>query len=133
VRRQIAQSSLAADRIRWVGALDIDEYARILRGAQFLFHPPLIDAGTLSAAEAAQVGVPTLSNDYPPMRFYDQYFGLGISFFVGTDADAIASALKDAEDRLTEIKRRLPTPADLEQFDLDRTAPSLWNVVRQHV
>ena len=98
VRSQLERSKLLTDRIQWVGTLDHDEYAWILGAAQFLFHPSLIDGGTLAAAEAAGLGVPTLSNDYPPMRFYDQELRLEISFFDGIDENAIASALKDAEE-----------------------------------
>ena len=58
---------------------------------------------------------------------------LGITFFDGTDEKAIALALKDAETRLPELKRRLPSSADLAQFSLDNLAPSLWKLVRQHV
>jgi glycosyltransferase involved in cell wall biosynthesis len=133
VRLQLEKSKLLTDRIQWLGTLDHDEYAWILGGARALFHPSLIDGGTLAAAEAAGLGVPTLSSDYPPMRFYDQQMRLGISFFDGTDENAVASALKDAETRLPALKRRLPIPADLAQFDPAKLAPLLWEVVRQHV
>jgi len=133
VRRQIARSPALTGRIRWVGGLDHDEYLSILGGAQLLFHPSIINAGTLSAAEAAGLGVPTLSIDYPPMRFYDETFGLGTTFFDAGDENAIATALKDAETRLTELRQRLPLAPDLAKFDLGNGARSLWNVVRQHV
>ena len=133
VRQQLAKRQLSTERIRWVGNVDHDEYASFLSGAQWLFDPSLIDAAPLRAAEAAGFGVPTLSSDYPPMRFYDATFGLGATFFDASDENAIATALKDAESRLTELKRRLPVPADLAKFDLGGAAPSLWNVVRQHV
>jgi len=130
---QHAQSPALTGRFRWAGGLDHEEYLSFLRGAQLLFHPSLIDAGTLSAAEAAGFGVPTLSSDYPAMRFYDETFGLGITFFDGDDANAIAGTLKNAETRLAELKQRLPTAPNLAKFDLGSSAPSLWNVVRQHV
>ena len=133
VRLQLAQNKSSTGRIRWAGDPDHDEYVSLLGGAQVLFHPSLIDGGPLSAAAAAGLGVPTLSNDYPAMRFYDSAFGLRTTFFDATDESSIANALKDAEARLTELKRRLPGPADLAKFDLDTAAPSLWNVVRQHV
>jgi len=77
--------------------------------------------------------VPTLSSDYPSMRFYDATLGLGTTFFDAGDDNAIATALKDAESRLTELRQRLPIAPDLAKFDLGHGAPSLWNVVRQHV
>lgn len=133
VRLHLQRSKVLTERMRWPGTPDHDEYARILSGARFLFHPSSIDGGTQAAAEAAGLGVPTLSNDYPPMRYYDREMRLEITFFDGADENAIAGALKDAESRLTELKRRLPIPADLAQFDPRTTAPSLWKAVRQHV
>ena len=133
IRAQLKRSKALAKRIKWMGNLDQDEYVGVLSNSQFLFHPTLIDAGTLSAAEAAGFGVPTLSNDYPPMRFYDHRFSLGIQFFDGTDENDIARALKDAETRLPELKLKLPSRAGLAQFGLDSLAPTLWNLVRDHV
>jgi glycosyltransferase involved in cell wall biosynthesis len=133
VRLQLKKSKLLTSRIQWLGTLDHDDYARILSGARFLFHPSLIDGGTQAAAEAAGLGVPTLSNNYAPMRFYDQEMRLEISFFAGSDENAIANALKDAENRLAELKRRLPVPADLTRFGPAKLAPLLWKAVRQHV
>jgi len=133
IRQQLAKSKSLSTRISWAGNVEQDEFASILSHAQFLFHPTLLDAGTLATVEAAGFGVPTLSNDYPPMRYYEQRFKLGISFFDGTDERTIALALKDAETRLPELKRRLPGSADLAQFSLDNLAPSLWKLVRQHV
>jgi glycosyltransferase involved in cell wall biosynthesis len=133
IRAQVARSEVLTQRVQWSGYLDHDEYAWALDGAQFLFHPTLMDAGTLSVAEASAFGVPALSHDYPPMRYYDQRFGLAMTFFDGTDEVDIARALKDAETNLAALRRRLPILADLTKFGVDGMAPALWNLVRQHV
>ena len=133
VRLQVARGDVASNRIKWAGTLDQDEYAWTLRGAQFLFDPSPVNAGTLCAVEAAGFDVPTVSSDNPQMRFCDQRFSLGISFFESTDENDIARALKEAESTLPALKQRLPSAADLARFSPDRLAPSLWNLVRQHV
>jgi glycosyltransferase involved in cell wall biosynthesis len=133
IRSHLEKSGLLTHRIHWLGTLDHDQYAHVLGAAAFLFHPCLIDGGTSAPADAAALGVPTLSNDYPAMRFWNRELRLEISFFDAMDDNAIATALKDAEDGVSALKRRLPIPADLARFGPDKVAPPLWNVVREYV
>jgi len=133
IRREVARSRALSERIFWLGNLEQDEYAWILGNGAFLFHPTLIDAGTLAAVEAAGLGTPTLSNDYPPMRYYDERFNLNVSFFDGRDEASIGTALKTAETNIAYLKQSLPPRAELDRFNLDTLAPSLWKTVRPHV
>ena len=69
---------LLREKLDFKGELPEEEYAAILAGAAFLWHPALIDNGSFSLVEAAQLGVPALSSDYPPIREMEQQFDLRI-------------------------------------------------------
>ncbi|MGC1223029.1 MAG: hypothetical protein WA872_14725, partial [Candidatus Sulfotelmatobacter sp.] len=68
-----------------------------LRHAQFLWHNVIYDNGTALAIEAAQMGVRTLSADYPQMRYLCATFGINALFFPAFDATRSAAALKEME------------------------------------
>ena len=91
-------------RIRFLGAVPDDAYARVLRSARFLAHNVIADNGTFSAVEAALLGRPAVSSDYPQMREIDEAFGLGLRFFDPFDEAATAEALVAGES--------LPPPPD---------------------
>jgi glycosyltransferase involved in cell wall biosynthesis len=91
-------------RIRFLGAVPDDAYARVLRSARFLAHNVIADNGTFSAVEAALLGTPAVSSDYPQMREIDEAFGLGLRFFDPFDERATAEALLAGES--------LPPPPD---------------------
>jgi len=84
-------------RVHLRGAVSETEYVRIVRGARFLVHNVLADNGTYSVVEAAILGRPSLSSDYPQMREIDAAFGLGMRFFDPYDPSATARALREAE------------------------------------
>jgi glycosyltransferase involved in cell wall biosynthesis len=91
-------------RIRFLGAVPDDAYARVLRSARFLAHNVIADNGTFSAVEAALLGTPAVSSDYPQMREIDEAFALGLRFFDPFDERATAEALLAGES--------LPPPPD---------------------
>jgi glycosyltransferase involved in cell wall biosynthesis len=91
-------------RIRFLGAVPDDAYARVLRSARFLAHNVIADNGTFSVVEAALLGRPAVSSDYPQMREIDEAFGLGLRFFDPFDELATAEALLAGES--------LPPPPD---------------------
>ena len=102
-----AVASLGPDvrrRIRFLGAVPDDAYARALRSARFLAHNVIADNGTFSVLEAALLGTPSVSSDYPQMREIDEAFGLGLRFFDPFDERATAEALRAGES--------LPPPPD---------------------
>lgn len=91
-------------RIRFLGAVSDQAYARVLRSARFLAHNVIADNGTFSVVEAALLGRPAVSSDYPQMREIDQVFGLGLRFFDPFDELTTAEALVAGES--------LPPPPD---------------------
>jgi len=91
-------------RLRFLGCVPDHAYARVLRSARFLAHNVVADNGTFSVVEAALLGRPAVSSDYPQMREIDEAFGLGLRFFDPFDGAATAEALLAGES--------LPPPPD---------------------
>lgn len=112
--------------LRWHGELLDDDYQRLLQGATFLWNATRIDNGTFSAVEAASLGVPTLSSDYPAMREMNAQFALNLAWMDATDPLSMAQALKDMEDRHLEHRNSLPSAELLATQSVERLAPSYW-------
>lgn len=119
------------EQLTWCGNLPDSEYQRLLSESAFLWHPGNIDNGTFSVVEAASLGVPSLSSDYPAMREIDQQFSLGLAWMDATDAKSMARALKEME--LTHKARReaLPTAEVLASQDVHHLSGEYWKAVRE--
>jgi glycosyltransferase involved in cell wall biosynthesis len=98
VREQVrAKLGPWQDRIHWKGSLDDRDYVSVIRHSRFLIHNVIADNGTFSVVEAAILGRPSVSSDYPQMRELDEQFGLGMTFFDPTDSAGTAQAMHHAE------------------------------------
>ena len=84
-------------RIHWAGGVNDPEYVAIVQNSQFLIHNVLADNGTFSVVEAAVLGRPAMSSDYPQMRQLNEQFGLGLHFFDAFDIDDTAKVMSDLE------------------------------------
>ncbi len=113
-------------RIRVMGDLPDARFRRLLAGATFLWHPGLLDNGTFSVVEAAQMGVPSLSSDYPAMRELAEQFHLSLAFSNPREARDMASKLKWMELNHLERRAALPDRATLEASSGDAVALTYW-------
>lgn len=84
-------------RLHFLGCVSDPLYARVLRSARFVVHNVIADNGTFSVVEAALLGCPSISSDYPQMREIDDAFGLEMRFFDPFDERDTASALLAGE------------------------------------
>jgi glycosyltransferase involved in cell wall biosynthesis len=130
VRNAFKKSGLLGDRVEILGDVPRKRYWNLLRQAHFVFHPTLIDNGTLVTVEAASVGVPVLSHDYPPMRFYECRFHIPIKFTDANDVTRMASALSEMEADAHDVRERMPTWNSLREFDWRNQAQAFWRAVR---
>ncbi|MGR2709433.1 glycosytransferase [Pseudomonas sp. IB20] len=128
---RLGKSTLLRARIKLLGELPEREYQAVLSRAAFLWHAGSIDNGTFSVIEAASLGVPSLSSDYPAMREIDQQFSLTLNWMRSDDPAHMASQLKDME--LTYLDRRttLPSCKTLGEQSVERLASAYWQVVRE--
>ena len=127
---QIKASKSLRKHLRWKGVLPERAYRRTLSRAAFLWHPATIDNGTFSVIEAASLGIPALSSDYPAMREIDAQFSLDLAWMNGRDPEAMALQLKQME--LNHLQRRslLPSKETLGEQSVTRLAQEYWKAVR---
>lgn len=125
------QSQALRKNIQWLGELPDVDYQRKLRGAAFLWHAGKIDNGTFSVIEAASMGVPALSSDYPAMREIDQQFSLNLAWMDASDPQNMAQQLKKIEGELEFRKKLLPSEAQLAEQHVQKLAHKYWEVIRQ--
>ncbi|MEJ0062267.1 MAG: glycosytransferase [Alphaproteobacteria bacterium] len=118
------------ERLHWMGELPDGHYRRMLAGAAFLWHPARIDNGTFSVIEAAHLGVPSLSSDYPPMREIDAQFGLNLGWMDAHDPRGMARALKRMEREANGLRAGLPAKETLDMQSVTRLAGHYWKAVR---
>jgi glycosyltransferase involved in cell wall biosynthesis len=118
-------------RIRLRGELSDASYQRELANARFLWHPAQIDNGTFSVIDAAHVGVPSLSSDYPAMHEINNQFELGLAWTPSDDPGRMARALKWMEQHVEQRRLALPSKESLEKQNVDAFAGRYWAVVRE--
>ncbi len=131
--QMIETSPVLKNRCHILGEIPDPLYYQYLAHARFLWHPALMDAGTMCAVEAAYLNVPCLSSDYPPMRFYDERYQLNLRFFDPYDISDMANNLKTMELEADERRSRLPEMIFLEQFTPTQLALQYWLQFRQHL
>jgi glycosyltransferase involved in cell wall biosynthesis len=129
--REIRRSSAALKKnLKIEGELNDQGFRRILQNAAFLWHPGRIDNGTFSVIEAAHLGVPSLSSNYPAMREIDGQFGLNLTWADPTEPADMARKLKQMETNLEAARSRLPSAEVLGSQSVDRLAGAYWKVIR---
>jgi len=117
--------------LRVLGELPDEAYQMQLSQSEFLWHAGRVDNGTFSVIEAASLGVPALSSDYPAMREIDAQFRLQLAWMDPHDADNMAQALKAMEVRTHEPCGSWPSPEGLASGSVDKVALSYWKAVRE--
>lgn len=108
---------------------DLAFQAEIAKSA-FVWNPVKVDSGTFLVVEAAYLGVPSLSGDYPSMRETDQQLSLGITFRSATNAKAMADGLLWFEDNSEYAKSNLPQPSELASHSPKNVGFAYWEAVR---
>jgi hypothetical protein len=96
-----------------------------------LWHAGRIDNGTFSVVEAAHLGVPSLSGDYPAMREFDAQFGLNLSWMDAYSPNDMAQQLKMMEAEAMTFRERLPSAERLATQSVEQLAGAYWHAVRE--
>jgi glycosyltransferase involved in cell wall biosynthesis len=115
------------------GELSDDKYQRLLSQAAFLWHAAKIDNGTFSVVEAASLGTPALSSDYPAMREIGQQFGLNLAWMDPNDPEDMARQLKTMEREFATARSNLPSQERLASQSVTNLASDYWSVIREYV
>ena len=69
--------------------------------------------------DAAFLGVPSISSDYPAMRNLDEALKLGLMFFDKRDEKQLRDCLLYAEGNAEQMKQQLPTVEELRKHTID--------------
>lgn len=118
-------------KISILGELEEIDFRKALAQAAFLWHAGSIDNGTFSVVEAASLGVPSLSSDYPPMREIDEEFSLNLSWMDADDPHVMAQQLKEMETTYQMKRSRVPTSEKLASKQVEKLASHYWRAVRE--
>ncbi len=128
IRKMMEMNEELVKHIHFMGILSDPIYAYVLSKAQFLWHPTLYDNGTFAVLEAAYLGIPSLSAQYPAMEYIDLHFDLHLQWFNPHHPDQMAKALKEMEKTAAAIS--LPRPAELDRFNWKNHSSAIYNEVR---
>jgi len=124
------RSKTLRKRVKWMGELPDAHYRRVVSQAGFLWHAGRIDNGTFSVIEAACLGVPSLSSDYPAMREIDAQFSLNLAWMNPDAPRQMAAQLKRMELDAAEQRNKLPGEAELHAQRIEAHAKAYWQEVR---
>jgi len=131
VKAVFDSSPLLRRRVTWKGELPDPGYRRLLSGARFVWHAGRNDNGNLSVLEAACLGVPGLSSDYPAMREFDQQFSLNLAWMNPHSPRDMAGQLKQMERTAESRRLGLPSAARIEQERVEHHAAAYWREVQE--
>lgn len=126
----VRQSSALRCNLKVRGELPECEYQQTLARSAFLWHAGAIDNGTFSVIEAAGLGVPALSSDYPAMREIDKQFSLNLLWARADDPRHMAAQLKEIEISHATRRASLPGAAVLRAQSVENLAQDYWQVVK---
>jgi glycosyltransferase involved in cell wall biosynthesis len=118
-------------KVKCLGELPDFEYRCALANAAFVWHAGKIDNGTFSVVEAASLGVPALSSNYPAMREMDEQFSLQLSWMDASNYKEMAHKLKNMELTYLSKKALLPSPELLAEQGVEKLAGEYWGVIRE--
>jgi len=131
IRDAVDASDILKENVTFGGEMTDRQYAQTLSGARFLWHPTLIDNGTFVVAEAAFLGCPSLSSNYPPMRYISDRFGLPTVFFDAKVPQEMAESLKTMEGKEPALRKELPSQEDLSRYSWRGYAAEYWDILKR--
>jgi glycosyltransferase involved in cell wall biosynthesis len=131
VRQLIAKSQHLRDRLKILGNLTDEEYLQELAGADWLLHGALYDNGTFALVEAAWLGIPAISSDYPAIREQCKTFGLNLQFFDPNQPASLANVLASCYGKRVQAVQSLPTREQLSNCSYLKIAPTYWNKFKE--
>lgn len=116
------------------GELSKMKYQRLLQGAAFFMHPGYADNGNGTAFDAAMMGVPTLSTDYPAMRNMADVTGIKMAFFEKDNVEELSELLLLAEKNYMEMAMSIPPQSELikHTIDDDELCIKLFRTIKQY-
>ena len=131
IKKKIQDSKILRDKIIIRGNLSKEEYYKVVSKACFVWHPALYDNGTFCVIEAAALGTPGLSADYPQMQFLDSTYELHLAFFDPHSNKKMCLALHYMEKEWQNRKSMLPPAEHILKQGWDIMAESYWKMLSE--
>lgn len=131
IRSIIKRNPILVNHIEFTGYIPIEQFYELLADAKFLFHPGMYDNGNGAAIDAAFLNVPTLTNDYPQMRYYDNLMNLKFTYMDGKNPESICEKLFEMEVYYEKKIEVMPRHEDLERFTISHTYRSIYEAIKR--
>lgn len=131
IRKWIESEPLLRKHLRFRGGMKPAACSGALAGARFAFHPGYGDNGATVAVDAAGLGVPTLSSDYPAMRALADFMELPLRYMPAFDPDGMAEALLDMEANCGAYAEGLPSRERMLKHAYRAQGPALYEALRR--
>lgn len=119
IRKIIYRDDFLKENIHFMGQLSKERYYGLIESAQFMLHPGMADNGNGAVVDAAFLGVPSISSDYPAMRNLDSILHLALQFFDKQDVEQLKKKLLWAEENTEQMRKQLPTVEQLRRHTID--------------
>ena len=130
VRNLIRQEALE-EHLKFCGNMSKSKYVQTLRQAKFFMHPGLMDNGNMTAVDAASVGVPTISSNYPQMKYYEEYMHLHMRFFDPYSEKSLKNVLLQTEQDYEVLREQLPSRDELQQYTIEETYRKIFLAIEE--
>ena len=129
----LEQDPKTSRHIRFKGNMEKKVYLSYLKHAMFLLHPGYGDNGNGTTFDAACMGVPTLSNDYPAMRDLADFCHIPVAFMDAFDEKKMALALLDMEKHAAQLASQIPSVEVLRTATISHARYALYREIRRIV
>lgn len=131
VRKLLESEPILRSHLKIKGNMVKKVYANVLAGARFVFHPGYGDNGNGTAVDAAGMGVPTLSSDYPAMRYLADFVGMPLHTMSAFDPDDMALALLNMEQNGAAYAAEVPSREKLLEHSYRAQGPALYEALKR--
>ena len=125
---------LLKNNVHIMGEMDRYSYFDLVAGAEFLLLSSISDNGAFGAIEAAWLGTPCASSDYPHMRYMAGKFGIEPLWYKGEKIDSIVDALNRMQRCSGEYREHIPDRErlrsmsyELQQETIQKTLREAWS------
>ena len=129
----IGQSELLQEHLWIKGDLTKVNYIKILDNAKFVFHPGYGDNGTGTVIDAASFGVPSLSSDYPAMRYLAQFIEIPLQYMTPFDPELMGNALMDMGKNYLQYADLIPDREKLRKYEYRNQAEETYKCIKEIV
>lgn len=129
-REILHQSGLFNKKIFIEDYVPDQAYAAYIYNASCLLHSVINDNGTSTFVDACYYRVPTLSSDYPAMRYFSELFDIPLIYFNKNDVENFIAQLNYMLAHIDELSTKLPSKESLLKLTHTDIAAEYWSIYK---